>query len=534
MKKLPLYSSTQGDFSGSSGSVGAASPGRRARSVKTLLIYPPFSRLHGMKDRFFPIGLGYLAAALRRRDKQVAIYNAENYPDGEDLLNSHSALQTYRQFATYQKALDTSSHHVWREAREVIERYRPDLVGITVKSCMSPSSAILSRIVKQIDPEILVVWGGPHPSVAPSDALTCEAADMVVRHEGEETIVEIVEMLESGRKEWAAIDGLVWRDPERGLVHNRPRAYSMSLDDIAAPDKSADLMPERYAPDHYGVMFTSRGCPWPCTFCDSSGVWTRKLRIRSPEAILAEMEDLYSRFGVREFYFWDDTFTPNRKHSMRLFDLMIEHFHRRGRPITWRATTRCDCVDEELAEKMRASGCRLLVFGIESGSPRIMKILKKGITQQDVLRCQSVMRGANIPYETFFMIGFPDDTRESIEETMALIRQLDVPAMISIFTPYPNTHLYERARSYGLFEEPIEWRYHSHQSPGNNFVKNMSRDEFRRVAERCLAEVDRRNVRRYLVGRARHYLKNPREILPRLRSWLLGASRSHGPRVAHP
>lgn len=117
-------------------------------------------------------------------------------------------------------------------------------------------------------------------------------------------------------------------------MHNEIRPNILNCDTIPVPDKSADLMPARYAPDHYGVIFTSRGCPWPCTFCDSHGVWTRKVRYRSEQNVVAEMDDLYDRYGVRDFWFWDDTFTPNRKHSLGLLDLMAKRFHDRGRPIT--------------------------------------------------------------------------------------------------------------------------------------------------------------------------------------------------------
>src|SRR5260221_7250369 len=198
---------------------------------------------------------------------------------------------------------------------------------------------------------------------------------------------------------------------------------------------------------------------------------------------------------------------------MRIFDEMIREFQSQVRPITWQATTRCDCVDDELAAKMKESGCRLLTYGVETGSPEMMQILRKGITHDKVFHAQDVMRKANIVWDAFFMFGFPDDTPETIEETMSLIRRLECRSVaMSIFTPYPGLEIYERAKSYGLIQEPIEWRYYSHQSPRNNFVKNISREDFTRIAGACLEEVDRLNTRRYRQDRFRHYAGNPRAI----------------------
>ena len=485
--------------------------------MKTLLIYPPFHRLHNLPNRFFPIGLGYLAGALKAKGHTAAIYNAENYDDHEPLREGRSHSDTYHQFDAYQRALDDPDHYVWKEVREVIANYKPDIVGITTKSCMIPSAQIVSRIAKEVDPRITVVWGGPHASIAPDETMSFANVDFVARHEGEETIVEFVEMMKSGQKNWETIDGLVWRDGTGQVVHNKLRINMPEINSVPLPDKKADLFPNRYQPNHYGVMFTSRGCPWPCTFCDSRGVWTRKIRYRSPENVLQEMEHLYNDYGVRDFYFWDDTFTPNRKLSVRVFEQMIAAFPAKNRPITWQATTRCDCVDDELAAMMKQSGCRLLTYGIETGSPSMMDILRKGITHDKVFRCQEVMEKADITWDAFFMIGFPDDTPKTILETRDLIRKLKCRSVaISIFTPYPGLEIFERAKRYGLIKEPIEWRNFSHQSPMNHFVKDIAKEDFHRLAHEFLTEVDHLNAQRYRMERLRYYAKNPKKILEKI------------------
>jgi len=138
--------------------------------MKTLLVYPPFHRLHGLKNRFFPIGLGYLAGALRDAGQEVAIYNGENFDDDEPLSESRNHTDTFTHFQAYQDALDNPNHYVWEEVRQVIRQYQPDLVGITTKSCMVPAAQIISRIAKEVNSDRPVIWGGPHASICPDAA----------------------------------------------------------------------------------------------------------------------------------------------------------------------------------------------------------------------------------------------------------------------------------------------------------------------------------------------------------------------------
>src|SRR5262249_12657815 len=146
------------------------------------------------------------------------------------------------------------NHYVWQEARRVISEWQPDIVGITTKSCMIPAAQIISRIAKEVNPDLTVVWGGPHASICPDETMAFANVDFVVRHEGEQTIVEFVEMLESGDNDWGSIDGLVWKDASNRVVHNQLRANLPDIGVIPFPDKGADLFPGRYEPDHYGVM----------------------------------------------------------------------------------------------------------------------------------------------------------------------------------------------------------------------------------------------------------------------------------------
>ena len=131
--------------------------------LKTLFDYPPFHRLHGIRNRFFPIGLGYLAGILKAAGQETAIYNAENFDDQEELIDEHTYTDMFKTFDAYQSA-DDPNHYVWKEVESVIREQRPDIIGITTKSCMIPSAQIVSKIAKRVNPNCVVVWGGPHAS----------------------------------------------------------------------------------------------------------------------------------------------------------------------------------------------------------------------------------------------------------------------------------------------------------------------------------------------------------------------------------
>ncbi len=455
------------------------------RRPRTLLIYPPFHRLHSLKNRFFPIGLGYLAGALKAAGFEAAIYNAENYDDRETMHDGRSHSDTYAYFQKYQDALDNPDHYVWDEVRRTIarlqagrRRHHDEILHASVGADDQPHrQGSRARSHRGLGRSACVDSAGRNDRASTMSTLSRGM-------KASRRLSSSCEPLESGAPDWSAIDGLVWRDDAGNVVHNKIRTN----------------MPDIDQPFHARQVRGSDAGPVPArtTMASCSRAAAARGRARSvihvgcgPERSATGRRSISSRkcasctirYGVRDFYFWDDTFTPNKKHSHKMFDAMIAEFQAKGQPITWQATTRCDCVDDELAKKMKASGCRLLTYGIESGSPSMMKILKKGITHEKVEHAQTVMRKADIPWDAFFMIGFPDDTPETIEETMAMIRRIECrSAAISIFTPYPGLEMYDLAKSYGLIKEPIEWRYFSHQSPINHFVKNIGREEFSAIA----------------------------------------------------
>ncbi len=458
-------------------------------SMRILLVNPPFMRLRGIPLTYFPLSVGYVGAALRRAGHEIAIYNAESAPDdelrapmkGAELLQSHHV---------YIDVLKDRSHPIWREFRSVMAEVDPDVVGLTVMSCKFDSAKVLTEIARERREDVRVVWGGPHPTAMEEECFARGGADYVIPREGEVAAVKLMEHL-GGELPFESASGVVgWDRERRRVVRGGPIEYEKDLDAMPFPARDALLFPERTANRVLGAVITSRGCPYDCTFCDSKVVWTRQVRNRSPENVVAEVVETYERFGQRSFNFVDDTFTLNKKRvsaicrALRQADL----------PINWTCTTRCDALSPEMIREMKDAGCSVVTVGIETGSERMLKEMKKGIGVADVLRASEMLDQGGLDWHAFFMIGMPRETREDIEATRRLIEQISPGRIeLSVFTPYPGTEEWRVAKEMGLIEEPVDWARYSHQSDDNHFIQSIPREEFQQIRREMFELVDRHN-----------------------------------------
>lgn len=477
--------------------------------MKVLLINPPFQRLKGIRASYFPLGLGYLAAVLAQRQIDVKIYNAENPSNGECTgLKSTSFLM--RMHNAYLEALRNENHLVWSEVVNVIKEFQPDVVGISVMTTKYLSALKITDICKKINENILIIWGGFHPSIKPDEALGNYNVDFVVRGEGERTLTELVESIRACNKNYHKIDGLSFRK-DGVIIHNKPRSLIQNLDQIPFPARNLSLEDNLYQAKDLNMLVTSRGCPFQCTYCGASNIWGRKVRTRSSGNVIKEIEDMIEQFGIKEFYFVDDSFTVNRARIIEL----CEAIKRKGLDITWRCATRVDIIDTELIKEMKRAGCSGLHLGIETGSKRILKGIKKGITLDQVRNAARILRKNRMDWRAYFMLGFPEETIEDIEETMNFIKEINPPAIdLSIFTPYPGTELFHDVMRLGLMPENPDWSRFHHQSPDNYFIKNISRSEFEEIVRRLSNDIDRLNNRfsvlaKRALGRSHYYWKHP-------------------------
>lgn len=466
-----------------------------------VLVDPPYYRLY--KDSFsltrYPLSLGYLAAKVRAAtDWNVVVYNADFIPDAEPYQISYLSGPG---FDRYRQMLRDPAAPIWAEVAATIRRYRPEVVGISCKSQTFASACHVAAAVKQIDPAIQVVVGGPHAAMVGAEVLDCPDVDVVVVGEGEQTLVEVLDAI--GERE--PLDGIAGTIFRRGdeRVTGPPRTLIADLDRLpyphaAAPEVLHDY--ELYPVDAFNHVFATRGCPYNCFFCGSRNVWTREVRHRSADNVVEEIRRL-AALGVSSVHFDDDTFGVHPAHIRDLCDGIAAGCG----GIPWRCELHVNLINDETIAMMAAAGCRSIQIGVESGNDEILRAIRKGITIDKALAaCRTVARHG-IEVQAFFMVGFPQETEATLADTLAAMKQIRGMLSYSIFTPYPGTEAFAYCRERGLVGDDFDIALHNHQSPLNCFSEHIAPERFRQLVGRIERMVDRNNwpgpLRRVLTGR---------------------------------
>lgn len=328
-----------------------------------------------------------------------------------------------------------------------IRETHPAMVGF---SCMTPHilhAAQLASVVKANFPEIKTVVGGVHPSAIPEQTLKeFPQFDIVVVGEGEQTLLELSQrLLASG--DISTVQGIVFRNGSE-IKANPRRPLIDNIDEISFPDRAL-LNLDYYKKSHVSKGFSrkvmriaeimsARGCPYDCIFCASGVVHSRRVRFRSYLNIIAEIEGLIKNFKIQHLSFLDDTFTIKQE----ILEPVCNYI--KVRKITFDCFTRVNDIDEKKMKLLVASGCKKISFGVESGSQKVLDLLKKKITVAQIRDAFRISRKFGLPIveATFMLAGHPEETEEDIELTKRLIFQLrpDILALL-IAIPYPGTEL---------------------------------------------------------------------------------------------
>jgi len=486
--------------------------------MKVLLINPPFNRLKGLKKMFYPIGLGYIGAVLKDNGFEVKIYQVENNRGAlakVSLKNKYQ--QMFQKYHNYLQALKTDHHYVWNEIREIFRVEKPKVVGISCMTVHLKTGLKMADIIKEMDKECKVVFGGPHPTIIPDDIMQSENVDFAIRGEGEYTMLALCQAIADGAGDLKKIDGLSFKIKNR-IIHNSPRKLIKDIDTLPFPLRTNLIFSHLFSPQDLGVMITSRGCPFGCTFCSSRSIWGKKVRYNAVKKIIDEIKLLVSECRTREFFFWDDSFSFNRERIIEICNTLIKE----KIEISWGCTTRLDLLDDELLSWMRQAGCSQIDVGIESGSERILKKIRKGIILKQIKQGIKLITDHNIFVTTFFMIGFPDETEEDIRRTFDLIKNVNATVTISLFTPYPGTELFQNLLDIGMVSIKQDWSQISHQSPNNHFTKYIDRNTFRELVKEGMKIVDSHNKLfkfkfNYLRNNLSFYIRNPKYFFNKLK-----------------
>ena len=384
----------------------------------------------------FPLNLGYLASTLRRAGHAVHMLDLN--------VQDISTLE------------------------QTLHELKPSVVGITAMSSSLCNAYRIAAAAKASAPGTFVVLGGCHASALPEETIgDCEALDAIVYGEGERTIVELCDALAKGAS-LEAIHGLVVRRDGKP-VRTPPRELIDDLDSIPFPAR--DLVPmELYARQHVSRGFsrremriaeliTTRGCPNDCTFCATHINYGHRVRFRSLDNVTAEIQECMKKYGVTHISVEDDTFTLKRE----LVEGLCAFFA--ANSLTWNCNARVNTVDYELLKQMRSSGCQKIAFGVESGSPELLKKIKKRITLDQVRQAVRDAKRAGIRYvECDFMIGaHVDETLEDVEMTRTFINELKPDFMaLAVMNPYPGTENFRTMIERGLLPAKVDWSQFTH------------------------------------------------------------------------
>ncbi len=338
-----------------------------------------------------------------------------------------------------------------REPKDFAE-FAPELVGFSVLSGPNITEAIAqTKDFKALLPGVKTVWGNVHPSVLPQQTAAEDYIDYLCVGAGEYMMVDLANHLQTGAPSINEIKGLVWKDNGR-LVTNEPSEFIKNLDELPDPAWHLINVPRYWEKS----LNTSRGCPSKCTFCYSPLFYKGYSGDLSAERIVSQIEHLYRTYGVKFVRFFEDTFTCNRDRLRKFCELMIE----RKMPVQWDCDSRIGLTDEDIA-LMSKAGCVSVGLGIESGSPRIIKFIKKGITVKAVEETIARLARHRIMPRLYFIAELPTETVEEFKETQDLIKRLDKPPYQYMpYMPFPATVLYDYIIKEGLIKEPAnlaEW-----------------------------------------------------------------------------
>lgn len=460
--------------------------------MKILFIDPPFQRFMGFYRFYYPLGLATMSSVLHQKGHIAKIFDAEHSPDTDTLSwGRASALCD-----AYNDALDNDSHPVWFEILNYVKQFRPRLIGLSILSVKVDSALKIARICKEIDSDVIVIAGADHPTVFPSVILKNHNIDIVVRGEGESTIIDLVQALEKDqtKKSLQHIKGISYKHNGQ-IIHNPDRPLISDLDSIPCPRLDSLVQVRTYRPVDFGAVMASRGCPYHCTFCGVHNIWSRKVRYRSIQNVIDEISLLKEKYEVKYFSFRDASFTLNMDRSILFCNELI----RRELNIKWECLTRIDLLEGNLLEKMKKAGCVTIRVGIESGDETILRSIRKPVDLEKTKEMAKLLNRMGFYWSAYFMFGTPLETHGSIQRTLNFIKAIDPPFItLARFAPIPGSEIYHDLEKKGLVSPYIDWSLENNQRIESHYLLNMESTEFECEMEDVIGFVEEHNHKKSL------------------------------------
>jgi anaerobic magnesium-protoporphyrin IX monomethyl ester cyclase len=395
--------------------------------MKILLVHPRMEENFFAEAKLPPLGLAYVASALRRA--------------------GHTDV----------RILDANvSKNTESDIKRVLSEYSPDIAGVSLTTPLLKAALQTARLIKSFRQDIKIIFGGVHPTLFPKEMAQQECVDYVVFGEGEITTCELADCLQKDKEPIGTL-GVAFMSGSR-VVLNAPRPLIANLDTLPYP--AYDLLPFSKYHDPLAshapctTMISSRGCPHSCIFCDTGVVLGKKYRANSAPRVFEEMMTLSRKFGIKEILFKESEFTLDQERVSELCRLLI----REKAKIAWSCNGHVGRMKFSMLEEMRRAGCRVIQYGVESGDQKILDLLKKGTTTSEIIDTFQMTRKAGIKTVANLLIGNPGETRESISRTIDMTKRIRADfANIQVLSPFPGTELYQLAVQNGWFLDGLDF-----------------------------------------------------------------------------
>jgi anaerobic magnesium-protoporphyrin IX monomethyl ester cyclase len=474
--------------------------------MKVLLINPPQTFYPGSEPPAgnLPIGLMYIGAVLQKSNHRVEIL---------DTFMSNSIFQKNGNTITVGMPLE--------RIKEEIGTRKPDIVGIAGPfTCQIENTLNMSNIVKEVNPSILTLVGGPHVTLVPKEFLDeAKNVDIAIIGEGEYVMLDILQTLE-GNEKLSEIPSIAYR--QKGKIQvNKTRPFIQNLDELPYPAYDLVNMEDYLSPKKIGYrsfrdraisMITSRGCPFNCCFCAVHLHMGRGFRAHSAEYVLKHIKYVIDKFQVKNIFFEDDNLTLD----LARFEAICDGIIAQKIKIGWETPNgvRADCLNLNLLKKMKKSGCQSVFFGVESGDQQILdNVICKKLDLNRVVEVARDCMEIGLKTGAFYIIGFPGEKKENMQRTvdfaLRLKRDYDVGMHLFMATPSYGTKLYEQCKAKGYIPANLTWNAfaEARQPKGMPLITtdDFTPAEVKGIAAKALAEYKKLSLL--------NHIKHPRKAL---------------------
>lgn len=435
--------------------------------MKICLIYPLISREPKKKYElpFPPLGIAYLAASLRRAGHTIKILDRNIY-----LVRCNYDFDL----------LDSTIINIIRDLE-------PRVIGFSASTPLMYDVQHFSSLAKKVFPDKILAVGGPHPTVEPEESLKeCAAIDVVVKGEGELTVLELLNNLSrlGGVKGISyRSNGSIFSNPDRELIHNLD-FLPFPARDLLDMEFYCQPMFARGIQMHFTTIFTARGCPYRCHFCAGPQIFQGKVRFNSASYVIAEIEHVIKNFKVDILYFAEDEFLSDKKRALEICEALIKK--RINRKVWWIAQIRPDPknINLSLLKVLKKAGCIQIEYGFESGSQEELERMNKRTDVGKYYNVAELTKKAGIRYQANLILKYPGQTEKDFQLTRKFIEDIK-PDFIqtNMFWPLPGTQAYKDliTKGYKISWEDTEINTMNFTQIDDKHFKELFKDFFYNV-----------------------------------------------------